>query len=169
MNYYSPKSLQVCTFYLFFLLAFSACQEKGPAIPNAPEGFEIHPDFKLEAVAIEPLIFDPVDMEFDERGEAYVLEMPGYPLRDEESRLIHLIDEDSDGVFDKREVFADSLFLASSFMPYKGGMLVASPPHLLFLKDENGDGKGWFLHYCSECYTESVSLRGWLRFVDALC
>ncbi|MEM8887090.1 MAG: PVC-type heme-binding CxxCH protein [Bacteroidota bacterium] len=140
MNYYCPKTHLSLLVGLFFLLGFSACQEQGPRIPNAPEGFEIHPDFKLEAVATEPLVFDPVDMEFDERGEAYVLEMPGYPLRDEESRLVHLIDEDGDGVFDKREVFADSLFLASSFMPYKGGMLVASPPHLLFLKDEDGDG-----------------------------
>ncbi|MEO1216690.1 MAG: PVC-type heme-binding CxxCH protein [Bacteroidota bacterium] len=122
------------------MLAISACQEKGSTIPNAPQGFEIHPDFRLEAVATEPLVFDPVDMEFDERGEAYVLEMPGYPLRDEESRLIHLIDENGDGIYDKRELYADSLFLASSFMPYRGGMLVASPPHLLFLKDEDGDG-----------------------------
>lgn len=140
MNYYRPKFLPGIIASLFFLLNFSACQEATPTTPNAPDGFSLHPQFQLEAVATEPLVFDPVDMEFDERGEAYVLEMPGYPLRDEESRLVHLIDENGDGVFDKRELFADSLFLASSFMPYKGGMLVASPPHLLFLKDEDGDG-----------------------------
>lgn len=104
-----------------------------------PKGFEIHPDFELTLVASEPLIFDPVDMKFDESGQAYVLEMPGYPLRDEDSRIILLTDRNQDGIYDKRQVYADGLGVASSFLPYKGGMLVAAPPHLLFLKDTDGD------------------------------
>ena len=103
--------------------------------------FVINPKFKLELVASEPLVFDPVDLEFDENGDAYVLEMPGYPLNDEESRLVLLKDENNDGHYDKRIVFADSLNFASSIMPYKEGLLVAAPPNLLFLKDEDGDGK----------------------------
>ncbi|MEM6803664.1 MAG: PVC-type heme-binding CxxCH protein, partial [Bacteroidota bacterium] len=115
---------------------FSSCQN---ITPSAPDGFELHPDFSMKEVAAEPLIFDPVDMEFDEEGRAFVLEMPGYPQRDEESRLVYLEDEDGDGHFDKRHLYADSLHLASSFMPYKEGMLVASPPHLIYLKDTDGD------------------------------
>lgn len=115
----------------------TACQEE----VNAPEGFELNPLFQMELVASEPLVFDPVDMKFDAQGNAFVLEMPGYPLRDEQSRLIVLEDLDNDGVFDKRHLFADSLFVASSIMPYKGGILVASPPELLFLKDTNQDHK----------------------------
>lgn len=123
-------------FWAVCLILLFSCTENQPDIP---EGFEIHPEFTLEEVAAEPLVFDPVDMEFDEAGRAFVLEMPGYPLRDENSRLVLLLDEDKDGVFDKRQIYADSLNLASSFIPYKGGMLVASPPYLLFLSDENGD------------------------------
>jgi putative membrane-bound dehydrogenase-like protein len=122
--------------FILGLLPIFSCQSGSAPVPP---GFEIHPDFKLELVAVEPLVFDPVDMEFDENGDAYVLEMPGYPLEDEQSRLILLEDENGDGSFDKRTVFADGLNLASSFLPYRGGFLVAAPPHLLFIKDTDGD------------------------------
>lgn len=121
---------------IFLFIGFNSCQK---STPNVPEGFEIHPSFKMELVASEPLIFDPVDMEFDEAGRAFVLEMPGYPLRDKESRLILLKDNNDDGIYDERKVFADQLQLASSFMPYKNGILVAAPPDLLYIKDTDGD------------------------------
>lgn len=121
----------------FFLLLWAPGCEPTP--PAAPEGFVIHPDFRLEQVAGEPLVYDPVALQFDETGRAFVLEMPGYPLEDEQSRLILLQDEDGDGQFDQRIVFAEGLNLASSFLPYRGGFLVAAPPNLLFIQDTDGD------------------------------
>jgi putative membrane-bound dehydrogenase-like protein len=106
---------------------------------NPPEGFQIHPDFDLELVASEPLVFDPVEMKFDEHGRTFVLEMPGYPLRDADSRLVQLKDSDGDGLYDQRLVYSDSLGIASSFLPYKGGFLVASPPNLLWINDNDND------------------------------
>ncbi len=127
------------TFILTVLLAISfGCSKERKAV--TPVEFQIHPDFQLELVAAEPLVFDPVDMEFDEKGRAYVLEMPGYPLHDAESRIILLSDRDSDGRFDHRQVFADQLNMASSIMPYREGLLVAAPPYLIFVKDADGDG-----------------------------
>lgn len=108
---------------------------------NTLESFEIHPDFNLQRVASEPLVFDPVEFKFDEQGRAFVLEMPGYPLRDAESRLVQLVDIDGDGVYDKRQVYAPDLGIASSFMPYKNGFLVASPPHLLWIGDTDKNGE----------------------------
>ena len=119
------------------LIFLNSCQQSKER--NAPEGFVLHPDFKLELVASEPLISDPVDMEFDEQGRAFVLEMPGYPLRDEQSRLVILEDENEDGIFDSRKVVAENLGLASSIVPYQNGFLVASPPDLLYLQDTTGD------------------------------
>ena len=101
--------------------------------------FQIHPDFKIELVASEPLVMDPVDMEFDHHGAAYVLEMPGYPLSEDQSRIILLEDLDGDGVFDKRTLFSDSLTVATSLKTYQGGFLVAAPPDLLFISDTDGD------------------------------
>lgn len=120
------------------LLFFLACQPESNSLA-VPQGFEIHPAFKMELVASEPLVFDPVAMQFDEHGNAFVLEMPGYPFSEAASRIILLKDENEDGLYDKRIVFAEDLAEASSFMPYKGGFLVATPPDLLWLKDTNDD------------------------------
>lgn len=122
---------------LFIILGLFSCKKA----QKTPDGFEIQDGFKLELVAAEPLIYDPVDLEFNEKGDAMVLEMPGYPMEDKQSRLLVLKDNNKDGVYDSTIVFKDNLGLADSFMPYKKGVLVASPPYLLQLHDDNGDYK----------------------------
>ncbi|PHN08367.1 PVC-type heme-binding CxxCH protein [Flavilitoribacter nigricans] len=134
-----PKSISYpeCCFAVFLaLFLFSSC---GQTPEEELPGFVIHPDFRLEVMAAEPLVMDPVDLQFDAYGRAFVLEMPGYPLRDAESRLILLEDTDQDGQYDRRQVFADKLQLASSFMPYREGFLVAAPPDLLYIRDTDDD------------------------------
>lgn len=122
---------------LFIILGLFSCKKAH----KTPDGFEIQDGFKLELVAAEPLIYDPVDLEFNEKGDAMVLEMPGYPMEDKQSRLLVLKDNNKDGVYDSTIVFKDNLGLADSFMPYKKGVLVAAPPYLLQLHDDNGDYK----------------------------
>ncbi|WP_088340354.1 PVC-type heme-binding CxxCH protein [Robiginitalea sediminis] len=122
---------------LAIVLFLGSCSQTKDYVPP---GFELHPDFQMALAASEPLVFDPVEMHFDRYGVAYVLEMPGYPLRDEESRLVRLTDSDGDGVFDQRAVFSEGLGVASSFMPYRDGFLVASPPELLWIADRDADG-----------------------------
>ncbi|WP_273567637.1 DUF7133 domain-containing protein [Maribacter halichondriae] len=136
----SPRIFHVteCLCSMVALWFFMACSDYETKVP---EGFQIHPDFTLQLAAAEPLVFDPVDLQFDEHGRAYVLEMPGYPMRDAQSRLIELVDNNDDGLFEERIVLDDSLGIASAFLPYKNGFLVASPPNLLFVADTNGDGK----------------------------
>jgi putative membrane-bound dehydrogenase-like protein len=124
---------------ILFLGLLSSCTNvKKQAVP---QGFQVEPGFTLTLVASEPLIKDPVDLEFDENGDALVLEMPGYPFEDTQSRIILLKDENEDGLYDNQIVFAENLQLASSIMPYKKGVLVAAPPYLLFVKDSDGDFK----------------------------
>ncbi len=101
--------------------------------------FEIHPDFQIELVAFEPQVFSPVDVEFDERGRPFVMEMLGYPFPNDPGRIAVLDDKDGDGVYESRTVFADGFAMANSLLPYNGGLLVISPPDILFLKDTNGD------------------------------
>lgn len=120
---------------LSILLSFSCSKTK------SVEGFEIENDFNLEKVASEPLIVDPVDLEFNENGDVIVLEMPGYPYEKKQSRLLVLKDKNNDGVYDSSIVFAENLRLANSFMPYKKGVLVAAPPYLLHLHDKNQNYK----------------------------
>jgi len=103
--------------------------------------FELHPEFQLELVAMEPVIFDPVDMEWDEHGKVYVLEMPGYPFGTTHGQVVVLKDDAGDGSYNRRVVFADGFPVADSILPWNGGILVASPPDLIFVKDTDGDDK----------------------------
>ncbi len=117
------------------LICFLACDQPS----SVPDGFQVEPGFTLRRVAAEPLIKDPVDMAFNELGDAMVLEMPGYPFEDKQSRIVVLKDNDQDGEYDDKLVFVENLQLANSFLPYKKGVLVAAPPYLLFVHDENQD------------------------------
>ena len=100
---------------------------------------------QIELVASEPLVLDPVDLEFDAAGRAFVLEMPGYPTTvgdsDRPGRVVELIDEDDDGRFDRRRVFATELRYADSILPYREGLLIADAPDVLYVKDTDGDGR----------------------------
>lgn len=130
------KSLWVC------LAAFSSLYSDpalGVDAEEALASFVLHPDFQIELVASEPVIYDPVDLEFDERGRPFVMEMPGYPFPDVPGRVVLLKDLDDDGHYETRHVFAEGFPVADSLLPYAGGILVASPPDLVFLKDTDGD------------------------------
>jgi hypothetical protein len=118
--------LKITSLFLLALLLSNSFND-----PSTPEGFQIENGFSLEKVASEPLIIDPVDLEFNENGDAMVLEMPGYPFGKKQSRILILKDKNQDGVYDTSMVYAENLRLANSFMPYKKGVLVAAPPYLL--------------------------------------
>ncbi len=104
------------------------------------DSFELHPNFEMQLIAHEPAVIDPVDLLFDEAGRLFVLEMPGYPFSEGESRIIHLEDLDQDGQYESRKLVADGLRQATSFLRFGGGFLVASPPNLLMLRDTDSDG-----------------------------
>jgi putative membrane-bound dehydrogenase-like protein len=113
----------------------------GISAENALSTFELEPGFKIELLASEPLISDPVDMEIDEYGHLYVVEMPGYPLDKSGSGKIKLLtDTNSDGRMDKSTVFADGLVLPNSIMRWKKGVIVTDAPAVLYLEDSNNDG-----------------------------
>jgi putative membrane-bound dehydrogenase-like protein len=134
----NPTSAQFRVFALSFLLIVFSCSNKSK---NSIESFQIQQGFDLTLVASEPLIKDPVDLGFNEYGDAFVLEMPGYPFEDQQSRIFFLRDKNGDGVFDGTTLFAENLQLATSILPYKKGLLVAAPPYLLHLQDQNNDLK----------------------------
>ncbi|MEQ9219377.1 MAG: dehydrogenase [Cyclobacteriaceae bacterium] len=142
MNILSKHLLSV------LLLAAYGCTSKypGPLSPEESlESFQIHPDFEIQIFAAEPLITDPVCMEFDANGNIYVVEMYDYPYRPEKGkergRIVQLIDENGDGRIDGSSVFADKLMEATSILPWDGGLLVTAAPNILYLKDTDGDGK----------------------------
>jgi putative membrane-bound dehydrogenase-like protein len=131
---------------LLTLIVFS-CEEPLYTDPIPPEqalqSFQLQEGFRIELFAAEPHVFDPVCMVFDERGDVYVVEMPDYPYKPEpdraEGRIRRLVDRDGDGRIDTSTVFADRLSEATSILPWEGGLLVTAAPHILYLKDTDGD------------------------------
>lgn len=134
-------------FVLGVFLLFFGCQEnpdsslaKSNSVEAVLSTFVLEPGFKIELVASEPLINDPVDMEIDENGIMYVVEMKGVPFDESGSGSIKaLTDTDGDGVFDQSTVFADSLILPNGVMRWKKGLLVTDPPNVYYFEDTDGD------------------------------
>ena len=51
-----------------------------PLAPSAAESsFVVQDGFRMQLIAAEPLITDPVAIAYDENGRAYVVEMNDYP------------------------------------------------------------------------------------------
>lgn len=109
---------------------------------DAVETFRTAQGFRMELVAAEPLVHDPVAMAFDENGALYVVEMRGYSEQRDELRgaIRQLEDQDRDGVFDRSQVLVDRLPWPTAVACWKGGVFVAAPPDIWYFKDTNGDG-----------------------------
>lgn len=160
---YNCRWLLVCALCAFANLTVLVAQDTKPAVPDsvdkdysaelprieplspadALKSFEIVPGFKLEQVAAEPLVADPIAICFDENSRMFVVEMRGYSENQAEkiSRIKLLEDTDDDGKYDKATVFADQLNWPTAIHCWKGGVFVADAPDLLYLKDTNGDGR----------------------------
>ena len=104
------------------------------------------PGYHVELVAAEPLVQDPVAVDFDPDGRMYVVEMRGFmpnlagtgedqPV----GRIVVLEDTNGDGRMDKSTVFMDSLVLPRAVKVLEHGVLVAAPPNLWLVHDTNGD------------------------------
>ncbi len=112
------------------------------------ETFRVKKGFRLELVAHEPMVIDPIQMAFDEDGRLYVVEMRWYQAEtrtdlmfDERIGRIRLLeDSNGDGRFDKSTIFADRLRYPSAVLPYDGGVFVGLEPDIVYFKDRNGDG-----------------------------
>ncbi|MEO7361763.1 MAG: dehydrogenase, partial [Gemmatimonadaceae bacterium] len=104
--------------------------------------FKLAPGLRIELVASEPLIEDPVTARFDHEGKLWVVEMRGFMNDFEGSnedapigRVVILTDTNHDGKMDKSVVFMDGLVLPRAVMPVAGGALIGAPPKLWFCRD----------------------------------
>lgn len=142
------RKLISCIMLISSLLTLTGgCNNKGNSkISQSPEealsNFQVPEGFKIELVAAEPLITDPVDMMIDENGLMYVVIMPGYPLdKSKSGKIVLLNDTDGDGKMDKQTVFAEGLMLPDGIMRWKKGIIVTDAPDILYLADTTGDGQ----------------------------
>jgi len=125
-----------------FLAAASALSEPVRGLPSltVPEGFTV------EIAAGPELTAYPMFMAFDPQGRMYIAESSGKDLSGKEMieapecTILMLEDENGDGVFDKRTVYADKLTLPMGVLWHDGSIYTAAPPDFIRLKDNDGDG-----------------------------
>ncbi|GAA4423197.1 PVC-type heme-binding CxxCH protein [Bremerella cremea] len=137
-----------------------------PALaPEAAEKQFVTPDgVQMKLVLAEPVVRQPVCINFDERGRMWVVQYLQYPFpaglkivkydehlravfdkvppapphhdRGADKITIHE-DTDGDGTFDKHKTFVDGLNIVTSALPGKDGVWVMNPPYLLFYPDKD--------------------------------
>ena len=118
-----------------------------PVVPpeEALKTFKVTAGFRLELVAAEPLVREPVAISFDADGRLWVAEMRGYmpdvdgkgedqPVGD----IVVLEDSKGDGKYDKSTVFLDHLVLPRAIACIGDGVLVAEPPNVWFCRSTTG-------------------------------
>ena len=112
---------------------------------DAIELMTLDKDLRVNLFASEemfPEMVNPVQLGVDTRGRLWVASWATYPkwepTKEMDDRLLILPDDDGDGVADRAITFA-YVHNPTAFEFWNGGVIVASVPDILFLKDTDGD------------------------------
>ncbi len=120
-------------------------QERALSAEESMKLIQLDGPYEVQLVASEPLVLDPVECTWDEKGRMFVADMRDYPLGPPKagdpwlSRIQMLTDEDGDGRMDKAVTFADHLDNVQGLLPFDGGLIATTRSQILFLKDMDGD------------------------------
>lgn len=161
---------RTCTLTALGLLALAATPQLSPAqgygAAEAAGKMTVPDGIQVSLYASEPMVRQPVAIEFDDRGRMWVVQYLQYPIPEGLSRvsvdrysrakydkipdpppngpkggdkITILIDEDRDGVAESSKDFIDGLNLASSVAFDYDGVFVIQTPYLLYYPDKNRD------------------------------
>ena len=99
--------------------------------------------FSVDLIAAEPQLHQPMAFTFDAKGRLWVVEGHSYPQKRPKGkgldRILIFADENGDGEYEGRKVFAEGLNLVSGLQVGHGGVWVGAAPDLLFIPDQDGD------------------------------
>jgi putative membrane-bound dehydrogenase-like protein len=125
------------------LAGLPAAPSSSPLTPiREGDSFRFADDnLSAELVAAEPDAISPVAIAWDADGRLFVAEMIDYPTALTGGRVRLLEDRDGDGHYERATVFAEQLPFPTSVLPWRDGVLVCAAPDILFLKDNDGDGR----------------------------
>ncbi|NRA39417.1 MAG: hypothetical protein HRU15_14850, partial [Planctomycetes bacterium] len=142
-----------------YLLTFSIYAQVDPNLQKqvrslspqeSMKTIQIPKGYKLQLVASEPMINEPVLCVWDGNGRMYVAEMNTY-MQDADasgemeakSRVMLLEDTNGDGKMDKSTVFADNLLLPRMILPLDDRVIIGTTNTLdmYAYTDTDGDGK----------------------------
>lgn len=112
---------------------------------EAVRKIELPAGFQAKLFASEPMVRNPIALEYDARGRLWVAENYSYAERglrvdpNLKDRLVIFEDRDGDGSADSRSVFTDQLHNLTGFAIGRGGVWAICPPQLLFIPDRDGN------------------------------
>src|SRR5262249_19636794 len=166
----SPFTPEIEEFVKTFTPAGEGIDGAGTTPAPSPEEslrhFTVRDGLQMEVVASEPVIRQPLNLHFDERGRLWVVQYIQYPFPaglkvvkyDKYLRAVFdkvpapppnhvrgadkitiLEDKDGDGRFESHKDFVTGLNIASSVAVGRGGVFVLNPPYLLFYPDRDKD------------------------------
>lgn len=160
------RGSEYCWAFIGFLVLGGAARGQGYSPAEAPGRMTVPPGFVVELVAAEPLVRQPVAIEFDDQGRLWVLQYLQYPnpagLKrvkvDRYSRTQYdhvppppprgppgadrvtiLVDSDGDGRPESAKDFVSGLNLVSGIAFGRGGVFLLQVPYLLFYPDRDRD------------------------------
>jgi putative membrane-bound dehydrogenase-like protein len=108
--------------------------------------FHIKPGYAIELVAAEPLVGDPVAIDWGPDGKLWVVEMVDYPMGMDGKmkpggRIRFLEDTTGDGQYDRSTVFLENVRFPNGILPWRDGVLVTAAPEIFYAEDTTGDGR----------------------------
>jgi putative membrane-bound dehydrogenase-like protein len=118
--------------------------------PSSPQdSLKMHrvlPGYRIELVAAEPLVKDPVAIDWGPDGKLWVAEMADYPLGLDGKgkaggRVRYLEDTNGDGKYDRSQLFLENISFPTGIMAWQDGVLITAAPAIIYAVDTNGDGK----------------------------
>jgi uncharacterized protein len=115
-------------------------------VEDAQRHMQAAAGFRIELFACEPDITNPIAMCWDELGRLWVLESTDYPNQVNadgrgQDKITICVDTDADGRADKFTTFADGLNIPTAITRWGKGVIIAQAPDVIYLSDEDGDGR----------------------------
>lgn len=126
--------------------------ESQPLPPaSATASMKVPAGYRVELVAAEPLVMDPVAFDWGPDGRLWVAEMRDYPnsliwnkagdpLDAPGGRIKVLTDTNGDGRYDEAVTFLDGLSYPTGVKVWGKGILVTAAPEIFYAEDTDGDG-----------------------------
>lgn len=117
---------------------------KSPAASLA--AIHTRPGLTVDLAAAEPLVVDPVAIDWGPDGKLWVVEMRDYPMgRDGNWKpggvIKFLEDTDGDGRYDRATVFLEDLPFPTGVTAWGKGALICAAPDIIYAEDSDGDGR----------------------------
>ncbi len=118
-----------------------------PRMPQESHAaIQVRPGMEVELVACEPMVVDPIAMDWGPDGRLWVVEMSDYPLGTDGQgkpggRIRVLTDSNGDGTYDQSAVFLDEIPFPTGVKVWRNGVLVTAAPEIFYAEDTDGDGR----------------------------